>query len=101
MAAHVTRSDGRLDERAVLAAVEAERLSPHRWLNAPGDVYAAHRHAYHKVLFCLRGSITFHLVGEGDDIELLPGDRLDIEPRTPHAATVGPRGVECIEAARA
>jgi hypothetical protein len=29
-----------------------------------------------------------------------PGDRLDLPARTLHAATVGPEGVTCLEAAR-
>lgn len=32
------------------------------------------------------------------DFDLGPGDRLDIPPGTEHAATVGPGGVECMEA---
>lgn len=34
------------------------------------------------------------------DLELAAGDRLDVEPGTDHAATVGTDGVRCIEAAR-
>ena len=29
-----------------------------------------------------------------------PGDRLDLDPGTEHAATVGPSGCECVEAFR-
>ena len=72
--------------------------TPRPWGNAPGDTYGRHDHAYHKVLFCLDGSITFHL-NEGD-VELEAGDRLDLEPGTAHAATVGPDGCACIEASR-
>jgi len=100
MAVTATRLRGPFDEAAVLAAFAAERLTPHHWSNGPGDVYAEHAHDYHKVLFCLRGSIVFH-VADGGDVELHPGDRLDIEPATRHAATVGADGVTCIEAARA
>jgi cupin superfamily acireductone dioxygenase involved in methionine salvage len=50
------------------------------------------------VLFCLDGSITFHL-REGD-VTLEAGDRLDLPPGTEHAATVGPRGCSCVEASR-
>jgi len=32
------------------------------------------------------------------DFELRPGDRLDVDPGTPHGATVGPEGVTCVEA---
>ncbi len=82
-----------------LAAFRAEGCSgPRPWANAPGDTYGWHEHGYHKVLFCLRGSIVFHL-REGD-VELAAGDRLDLEPGTRHAATVGPDGVGCVEASR-
>ncbi|HEV2058831.1 MAG TPA: hypothetical protein VGR11_05700 [Solirubrobacteraceae bacterium] len=33
------------------------------------------------------------------DISLEPGDRLEVDPRTEHAATVGDDGVLCLEAA--
>lgn len=82
-----------------LAAFRAEGCSPPRdWGNAPGDTYGRHSHGYHKVLFCLEGSITFHT--PDGDVELAAGDRLDLEPGTEHAATVGPAGVRCVEASR-
>ncbi len=72
--------------------------APRFWANGPGDTYGRHAHGYHKVLFCLEGSITFH-AGDGD-VELEPGDRLDLAPGVEHGATVGPRGVSCVEASR-
>ena len=80
------------------AIFEAEGLQPHSWSNGPDYIYARHDHPYHKVLVCTAGSITFHLAG--DDVTLEPGDRLDVPPHTSHAATVGPNGVTCWEAAR-
>ena len=76
-----------------------EGLNPREWRNGPGDTYDWHAHGYHKVLYCLSGSIVFHTKSDGD-LELEAGDRLDVEPGTEHAATVGPDGVQCIEAAR-
>jgi quercetin dioxygenase-like cupin family protein len=76
----------------------AEGLRPRSWSNSPGDRYAAHAHGYHKVLYCLRGSIRFET--DGGAFELNPGDRLDIPPGTSHSAAVGPQGVHCIEAPR-
>jgi quercetin dioxygenase-like cupin family protein len=82
-----------------LATFRDEGCSPARsWGNGPGDTYGRHAHGYHKVLFCLSGSIVFHI--DDDDVELRVGDRLDLEPWTEHAATVGPDGVECVEASR-
>ena len=84
---------------AALEAFRAEGCSaPRSWGNGPGDAYGPHAHDFHKVLFCLDGSITFHL--DGGNVELGPGDRLDIEPGTAHAATVGPDGCTCVEASR-
>jgi quercetin dioxygenase-like cupin family protein len=79
------------------AAFHREGLSPHTWSNEPGYRYGEHEHDYHKVLFCTEGSITFHTTD--GDIELGPGDRLDLPPHTPHSATVGESGVTCLEAA--
>jgi len=71
---------------------------PRPWSNAPGDTYGRHAHGYHKVLFCLEGSITFYL-DEGE-VALEAGDRLDLGPGTAHGATVGRDGCSCIEASR-
>jgi mannose-6-phosphate isomerase-like protein (cupin superfamily) len=68
------------------------------WSNGPGDRYEWHAHEYHKVLYCASGSIVFHT--RERDVALSPGDRLDLSPGTDHAATVGPEGVTCVEAAR-
>lgn len=68
------------------------------WSTGPGDRFDWHRHDFHKVLYCAEGSITFHTLR--GDVTLAPGDRLDVEPETEHAATIGPEGVTCVEAAR-
>jgi quercetin dioxygenase-like cupin family protein len=76
--------------------LRAEGLAPGTWSNGPGDVYAAHRHDYDKVLVCAVGSITFGV--EGRSVELAVGDRLELPAGTPHSAVVGPAGVTCLEA---
>lgn len=85
-------------DAGIWAAFEAEGLEPYSWSNSAGYRYDWHEHPYHKVLYCLEGSITFH-TDEGDT-ELSTGDRLDLPPGTRHAATVGAAGVTCLEAAR-
>jgi mannose-6-phosphate isomerase-like protein (cupin superfamily) len=85
-------------DEAVRAFTAEGCSAPRAWGNGPGDTYGRHAHDYHKVLFCLDGSITFHLTD--GDVDLEPGDRLDLDPGTEHAATVGPRGCSCIEASR-
>lgn len=75
-----------------------EGLSPYPWSNGPYDTYAAHSHAYHKVIYVMRGSITWILPQTGQEIETHPGDRLELPRGVIHAARVGPQGVTCLEA---
>ena len=94
-----TKRPGTATRADALAAFAAEGCSsPRSWGNGPGDRYGRHDHPFHKVLFCLSGSIVFHT--DDGDIELRTGDRLDLEPGTAHAATVGPDGCGCVEASR-
>ena len=87
-------SPGRDD---IEARFREEGLNPHTWGNEPGYEYEWHSHSYHKVLYCVSGSIVFHT--EEGDFDLEPGDRLDVAG-TGHSATVGQDGVQCMEAAR-
>jgi mannose-6-phosphate isomerase-like protein (cupin superfamily) len=94
-----TRRAGNASRADALAAFEEEGCSaPRFWGNGPEDRYGSHDHAFHKVLFCLSGSIVFHT--DDGDIELTAGDRLDLAPGTSHGATVGPQGCGCVEASR-
>jgi quercetin dioxygenase-like cupin family protein len=86
------------DRAAIDARFRQHGLSPHGWGNAPGDTYGRHAHEYDKVLYCVSGGITFHT--DAGDFDLEPGDRLDVDAGTAHSATVGPDGVECMEASR-
>ncbi len=95
-----TKTPGAIQGRQdALDAFAAEGTSgPRFWGNGPCERYGRHSHGFHKVLFCLSGSITFH--ADDGDVELRAGDRLDLEPGTDHAATVGLDGCECVEASR-
>ena len=86
-----------LPEEEVLRYFNARGMRPTRWSNGPGDVYGVHDHSYRKTLFCIEGSITFSLTDLDREVELKPGDRLILPPHTCHGATVGPKGVTCIE----
>ncbi|MCI0686076.1 MAG: AraC family ligand binding domain-containing protein [Sporichthyaceae bacterium] len=83
-------------EAELTGQLTAVGLVPTGWGNAPGDRYDRHSHDYTKILYCVAGSIVFHT--DQGDVELGPGDRLEIAARTPHAASVGPDGVRCVEA---
>jgi quercetin dioxygenase-like cupin family protein len=86
------------EEGDVVATMRAQGLAPYRWSNAPQETYEPHCHRYHKVLYCLRGSIRFVLTHERQSVDLQAGDRMDLEPGTEHSAFVGPDGVVCLEA---
>lgn len=85
------------DPEEVRTGLEARGLDLHLWSNGPNATYAWHDHDYHKTLICLTGSIVFHT--DAGDVSLSPGDILELEPGTRHAATVGASGVRCAEAA--
>lgn len=80
--------------------LRAEGLDAGGWSNGPGDRYAAHRHAYDKVIVVTTGSITFGLPGSaaGAAVAMSAGDRLELPAGTNHDAVVGPAGVSCLEA---
>lgn len=90
----VRQAEGR-STRDMEAALQREGLAPFRWGNAPRYHYPPHRHDYDSVIVCVTGSITFHV--DGGDMELRPGDRIDLPAGVEHAAAVGPDGVECLE----
>jgi hypothetical protein len=84
--------------RDIEADLVAEGLTPYSWSNDAGFTYGRHAHGYHKVLFCVLGTIVFHT--DAGDVELAPGDRMELAPGVAHAATVGDGGVVCVEAPR-
>jgi quercetin dioxygenase-like cupin family protein len=84
----------------MMRKLEQEASGCYSWSNGPGDRYSPHTHGYEKVLYCVEGSITFHLVAENRDLHLQPGDRMVLSPGTLHGATVGSGGCVCIEGHR-
>lgn len=98
MAARMTKADVQPPERTRIEARYArEGLRPYAWSNGAGYRYGWHTHGHTKVLYCVSGSIVFHT--RDGDFALEPGDRLEVDPGTEHAASVGDDGVVCLEAA--
>lgn len=85
-------------ETALHNILHSEGLEAYRWANGPGDRYEAHDHPYHKVIYCVQGSITFGLPDEGQHVTMYPGDRLELPAGVRHDAVVGADGVVCLEA---
>lgn len=84
-------------EELLLAIMSGQGLNPYSWSNGPYDVYSAHKHEYNKVIYVVRGSITFGLPLLQKQVTLYPGDRLDLPAGTVHDAQVGADGVVCLE----
>ena len=87
-------------ESALRDRLSHQGLDYYAWSNGPNDVYAPHSHDYDKVIYVVRGSITFQLVELGAWHKLNAGDRLDLPAGIVHAAHVGDEGVVCLEAHR-
>jgi len=88
------------NEKLLRSILADEDLHPYVWSNGSGDVYGAHSHSYHKVIYVVRGSITFGLPDSGDEVTLNKGDRLELPAGVTHDAVVGNQGVACLEAHR-
>jgi quercetin dioxygenase-like cupin family protein len=87
-------------ESGIRSILAQENLRPYAWGNNPGDTYQAHTHGYDKVIYVVRGSITFGLPEEDRQVTLQAGDRLELSAGTQHNAIVGEHGVLCLEAHR-
>jgi len=85
-------------ENGIARLLDAENLNYYPWSNSPNDLYAPHLHTYAKIIYVLRGSITFILPDEDETLTLYPGDRLKLPENTVHSAVVGSQGVTCFEA---
>lgn len=93
--------DGDAPSSATVARrLREEGVEPYAWSNGPGDRYAAHDHAYEKVLMCAAGSIVFRVGPEEDAVELRPGDGFVLPAGTRHSAEVGLMGCTCLEGRR-
>ena len=77
--------------------MSGQGLNPYSWSNGPHDVYSAHKHNFDKVIYVVRGSITFGLPLLKKQVTLHAGDRLDLSAGTVHDAQVGAEGVVCLE----
>jgi quercetin dioxygenase-like cupin family protein len=87
-------------EAEIRKLLAGEGLSAYSWSNRPGDVYSPHSHNFHKVIYVLKGSITFGLTEDGTLFKLKAGDRLELPANIVHNAKVGLNGVTCLEAHR-
>lgn len=86
-------------EDEIRGMMTGEGLQPESWSAGDGFRFAVHEHDYHKVVYCVEGSIWFTFPDDPDNvIELEPGDRLDLPAGIRHGALTGMEGVVCLEA---
>jgi len=85
-------------EKELAKFLHDEGLRCYPWSNAPHDLYSPHLHTYDKIIYVVRGSITFILPEENKSLTLHAGDKLELPANTVHSAVVGGQGVKCLEA---
>jgi mannose-6-phosphate isomerase-like protein (cupin superfamily) len=66
----------------------------YEWSDSPNTVYETHSHQDKVTLFVTEGTITFTFAGETK--QLRAGDRINVPPRIPHSALVGPAGCQLV-----
>ena len=87
---------GATDPGEIEKRLRSEARDVYGWSNGPADRYEQHAHAYHKLLYCTRGSIDF-ILADGRRVTLRAGDRMLLPAGTQHAALVGADGCACVE----
>ncbi len=75
----------RTKEQAIREIVDAGWW-PVSWRDAPGEVYAPHKHDADQTLYLVEGTMDFE--GGGSRHRLEPGDKLELPAFTVHAVTV-------------
>ena len=80
------------EENNLRERLAQENLKAYTWGNRPNDIYAAHRHDYHKVIYVISGSITFDLSELQMKITLNAGDRLETRHFRPGEKCKGQKG---------
>ena len=88
------------DEETIRQMLAEEDLHGYRWSNGPAHVYSTHTHSFNKVVYVVRGSITFGLPDSGEQVSLNLGDLLNLPAGVVHNAIVGSDGIVCLEAHR-
>lgn len=84
-------------EALLLEIMRQQNLSPSVLTNNPNDTYFAHKHNYHKVVYVVRGTVTFHLPVLKKKFVLIAGDRLDLPAGIVHSVEIGPEGAVFLE----
>ena len=88
----------KINEYEISAKLDSKGIPHYIWSNRGGDQYSAHSHPYKKIIWVIRGEITFILTESNKEIRLVEGDRIELPAKVVHEASVGSMGVACLEA---
>lgn len=77
-------------EAELRGRLAADGFTTMAWSDPPDRTYAPHSHDHDESLWCVAGTITFHIAGR--DHRLDAGDRLMLPRGTVHGATAGSSG---------
>ena len=77
---------GQVTINKIRARLEQEGLSPSRFDMIPGDSYPDHSHPDDEIRWVVSGQMRVCIGSE--QIDLGPGDRLDLAPKVTHSANV-------------
>ncbi len=84
-------------EKLLMEIMKQQGLHPVVWSNGPGDTYSPRKHTYLRIIYVVRGSITFIMPVLKQTVTLIAGDRLELPASTVHRVEIGAGGVTCVE----
>lgn len=87
-------------EKDLLDLLEGEGFQVTLWSRNAGHISHLHTHEFAKVIYVLRGRISYSMPESRQAIHLNAGDRVDLPAWVMHYVTAGPDGVDCIEGRR-
>jgi len=84
-------------ESLLMEIMRQQNLNPVSVSNRPLDTYFPHKHTFHKVVYVVRGSVTFTLPALKKKFELKAGDRFDLPAGIVHGVEIGAEGAVFLE----
>lgn len=85
-------------QSVITRLLHKENLRPYIWDGKPNQRQAVHSHNTDTVLYVVEGWLEIHLPDHNLQVQLRPGDRIDIPATIRHSTIVGNHGVKCAEA---
>jgi hypothetical protein len=84
-------------ESLLMEIMKQQGLNPSSWSSRPHDTFSLRKHNYLKVIYVVRGSITYAFPVLKMKVPLKVGDRLELPAGLVYSVEVGADGVTCLE----